>query len=133
MTELQFTIPLDPKGKKNSQRIITIAGRPRIAQGSVYTKYEKLCAQYVPKLVKPIDYPVNVKCLFFRETKRKVDIANLIEATCDILVKYGVLADDCRDIVAGMDGTACYHDKKDPRTEITITPITDYTQWKERG
>jgi hypothetical protein len=61
MTELQFTIPLDPKSKKNSQEIVMIRGRQRLVQGTAYRKYERLCKEFVPELEKPIDYPVNVK------------------------------------------------------------------------
>lgn len=54
------------------------------------------------------------------EYKRKVDLANLIEATCDILVKAGVLADDNSHIVAAHDGSRVDYDKKNPRVEIWI-------------
>ena len=128
--ELNFTIPLDPKSKKNSQRIIRIGGSPRIAQGAVYSKYEKLWGQFMPKLAEPITSPVNVRAVFYRETRRRVDLSNLQAALCDILAKYGVVADDCRDIVASMDGSAVYWDKKNPRTEVTITGIEGYEQWK---
>lgn len=131
MTELQFTIPLDPKSKKNSQKIVTICGRPRIVQGTAYGKYEKLCKEFVPELARPIDYPVNVKCLFYREKRLRVDLPNLLAAIDDILVKYGVLSDDNRDIVASHDGSTVHWDKQNPRTEVTITPLTDYTQWGE--
>lgn len=131
---LYINIPLNPVGKKNSQQILKgKGGRPFIAQGKRYKDYEKSCLQFLPELPEPIDYPVNVRCVFYRESKRKVDLANLLEAIQDILVTGGVLADDNRDIVATTDGSAVYYDKAYPRTEIEITQKEDYEQWKERS
>ena len=87
-----------------------------------YKKFEKDCGQYFPK-VETIDYPVNVKCLYWMPTRRRVDLVNLQEATLDILVKYKVLADDNSNIVVSMNGSQVLYDKENPRTEITITPI----------
>lgn len=60
-------------------------------------------------------------------TRRKVDLANLIEATCDILVKAKVLADDNSQIVAAHDGSRVDYDKKNPRAEIWIEEMEDKT------
>ena len=54
-------------------------------------------------------------------THRRVDQVNLLEATLDILVEYGVLADDNSNIVVSHDGSRVLYDKNNPRTEITIT------------
>ena len=63
------------------------------------------------------------------ERRYKVDLSNLEEAICDILVHYGVLADDNRNIVATMDGSKVLWDKENSRTEIEITKLSDYQQW----
>ena len=47
-------------------------------------------------------------------------LVNLLEATCDILVTAGVLADDNSKIVAAHDGSRVLYDKESPRVEITI-------------
>lgn len=83
-------------------------------------EYQKSAAWYVKKLDKAIDYPVNVKCLFFMDKHRIVDLVNLQEAICDILVAYGVLEDDNSRIVEGMDGSRVLYDKSNPRTELYI-------------
>ena len=69
----------------------------------------------------PISTPVNVQCLFFMPTARRVDLVNLLEAACDVLVAAGVLADDNSDIVRGHDGSEVFVDRENPRTEIHIT------------
>ena len=88
-----------------------------------YKKYEKACAEYLPQLTEPIEEEVNVCCTYYMPTRRRVDLVNLEEATLDVLVKYGVLADDNSNIVVTMDGSRVYYDKENPRTEITIMPI----------
>ncbi len=131
MKVLQYVIKGDPRTKKNSQ---TIAGSgPRcptckkfrkqwIRQGAVYDDYaEKAAWQIRPRPAKPIDFPVNVKYLFYMKTHRRVDALNLAEAMDDILQDCGVLADDRSEIVAAHDGTRVLYDKENPRTEIYIT------------
>lgn len=120
---LEIIIPLTPITKKNSQRIITVKGRPMIVPSSQYKAYEKECAWFMPKLRMPVDLPVNVKCLYYMPTRRVCDLVNLQESTLDILVKYGVLVDDNYKIVSSMDGSRVLYDKENPRTEITITNV----------
>lgn len=122
---IKFTIPIAPRTKKNSQRIIIAKGRPMIIPSELYKQYEKDCMPFIPPIKKPIDYQVNVKCLYYMPTKRRVDLTNLLEATDDMLVHYGVLKDDNSNIIASHDGSRVYYDKESPRTEIEITKNTD--------
>lgn len=68
----------------------------------------------------PIDVPVNIKVIYYRKYRYRVDLVNLLEATCDILVDAGILADDCASIVYSHDGSRVFYDKNNPRAEITI-------------
>lgn len=130
-----YTIPTAPVSKKNHQRIVTNhkTGRPFIIQSPQYEDYENYASYFLrPKPQKPIDYPVTVRCIYYMPTRRRVDTANLNAALHDILVKYGILADDNRDIIASTDGTRTYYDKENPRAEITIEPYDgEYEQWKK--
>jgi Holliday junction resolvase RusA-like endonuclease len=58
-------------------------------------------------------------------TKRRVDLVNLLEATCDVLVKYKVISDDNSRVVASHDGSRVFYDKENPRTEIFIEEFSD--------
>ena len=127
---MNITIPLNPITKKNSSQIIQCKGRSMIIPSKQYRQYEKDCKPYLAEML--IDYPVNVKCLYYMPTKRKVDITNLLSATDDILVKHGVLVDDNRNIVASHDGSRVYYDKVNPRVEIEITPLEDYEIWRSK-
>ena len=129
---MKITIPLPPRTKKNSQRIVLVKGRPIVMPSKEYKDYEKACAAFMPKLKEPIAEAVNVKCVYYMPTRRRVDLCNLIEATNDILVRYGVLADDNRNIVYAQDGSRVFWDKAHPRTEITIETINEEIErWKE--
>lgn len=114
-------IPLNPVTKKNHMQIVTNGKRPFIIQSKAYREYEKQAMWFIRPL--GIDYPVNVKCLFYMKTHRRVDLVNLLEAIDDILVKAGALEDDNCEIVAGHDGSRVYYDKERPRTEIYIEEI----------
>ena len=98
-------------------------GVPFIAQNSNYEQYEQDCAVFLRLPKKPIDAPVNVKCIFYREKNIRCDLTNLLEAIDDVLVKYGVLSDDNFHIIVSHDGSRVYIDKKNPRTEITIETV----------
>lgn len=121
---LKFIIPIAPISKKNSQRIMINrqTGKPFISPSRQYKEYEAAAMWYVPKLRQPhpINQPVNVKCLFYMPTRRKVDLTNLLEAIDDVMVKAGLLADDDYTIIQGHDGSRVFYDKDRPRTEVYI-------------
>ena len=130
---IKIVIPIQPRTKKNSQQIcwikrpMKIMGRysipytPIIIPSKLYKEYEKDCKPFIPKIDKPINESVNMKCLYYMPTRRKCDLNNLLEATTDMLVHYGVVEDDNYTIVSSHDGSRVYYDKENPRTEIYIT------------
>lgn len=125
MKEIKITILAPPVTKKNSQQIILnkTTGRPFIAPSKAYKKYEKEAGWFIIGNLRKLNIsaPVNVKCLYYMPTKRRVDLTNLLEATDDILVKYGVLADDHSGIVFSHDGSRVLYSKDNPRTEVIIS------------
>lgn len=118
---LEFTIGLNPITKKNHGQIITVKGRPMMLPSPQYRQYEKDCAVFMPKLDKPIDYPVTVSATFYKNTRRACDLVNCLQALLDILVHYGVLADDSYQIVESVDHSRVGYDKANARTEVLIT------------
>lgn len=90
-----------------------------------YKQYEAAAMLIVPAVKEPIDYPVNVKCLFYMGTHRKVDLTNLLEAIDDIMVKCGLLADDNFTIIEAHDGSRVLYSKEQPRTEVYIEKVKD--------
>ena len=108
-----------PRTKKNSQRLIVAGGRPRIIPSKEFKVYESDCLRQLAYADR-IPGPVNVSCVYYMPTRRRVDLVNLLEATCDILVTAGILEDDNTNIIAGHDGSRVLYDKNDPRVEIEI-------------
>lgn len=124
----EAVIPIEPRSKKNSQQICinSRTKRPFVKQNEKYVQFEKDCGSFLNDYYDdPINYPVNVECVFYRSTKIRCDLVNLQEAILDVLVKYGILADDNFNIVATMDGSTVLIDKNNPRIEITITKEND--------
>lgn len=117
-----------PITKKNSQRIIQARGRVMVIPSKQYMEYLADCRWQLNVLrlgEMKISSPINLKCVYYMPTRHRVDLVNLLEATCDILVECGLLADDNSKIVASHDGSRVGYDKDNPRVEIEITPAKE--------
>ena len=115
-----------PRTKKNHQQILkNRSGRPFVAPSKDFLLYQEKCLWQIKTPQRAISEAANVKAVYYMPDRRRVDLVNLLEATCDILVKAGVLADDCATIVAGHDGSRVKYSKECPRTEIEITEVND--------
>lgn len=118
---MELTLYGRPITKKNNGRIVMVGRYPKLLPSEQYVEYENDCLmQITGKYKQSIDYPINLKCLYYMPTRHKVDISNLMNATHDILTVAGVIADDNSKIIKSVDGTRVLYDKKNPRVEITI-------------
>ena len=115
---------MKPRTKKNSQQILKAGNKRWIGPSKEALAFERQCGWWVKQAYRlKIAEPVNVRVRFFMESKRKVDLTNLLEAIDDVLVKYEVVADDNANIIAGHDGSRVYVDRVSPRLEIEIESI----------
>lgn len=129
---MRITLYGDPRTKKNSQRIIRVGKGTKILPSEAYIDYANECqVQLIEKRAygKMIDYPVNIACVYYMRTRRKIDLTNLNESIHDILVSGKVLADDNRNVIASTDGSLVLYDKENPRVEITIERREGYEPW----
>lgn len=113
----------NPATKKNSMQIFKNkkTGQPFLSQSSRYKQYARDCARQITGKHKlNIDYPITLKCVYYRKTRHRVDLTNLLAATCDILSDCGVIKDDNCKIVVSHDGSRVKYDKECPRVEISI-------------
>lgn len=111
-----------PRTKKNSARIMQRGKVRFIAPSKQYMEYETYALKQIQWGKEPIARAVNLQCVYYMPTRRKVDALNLLGATDDILVKAGVLADDNSMIAATHDGSYVVLGEKDnPRVEIEIS------------
>lgn len=130
---IHLTLYGNPATKKNSMQIYKNrkTGQSFLSQSARYKEYAKDCGRQITgKYKKGIDYPINLKCVYYRKTKHRVDLTNLLAATCDILTDYGVIADDNYKIVKSHDGSRVLFDKDRPRVEIEIKRIEEINEEK---
>lgn len=123
---MKITLEGTPITKKNHSRIVRLGnGRRALIPSKRYQEYEAQCIVQLltHRPMAPIDRPVNVRCVYYMDSRRRVDLNNLLEASTDILVRAGILADDNSKIVAGHDGSRVRYDRQHPRAEITITEM----------
>ena len=131
---IKCTLPVRPVTKKNNGRIVMRGNYPILLPSEQYLKFEKESLPYfihVKNTAGVINYPVNCECIFYMDARRRVDLANLLNAVDDAMVKSGLIIDDNRDIIAGHDGSRVLHDKANPRIEITILEMQNYAQWND--
>ncbi len=103
-----------------------------VIPSKLYKEFEKDCLKQIHNKYKiKIDYPVNIKAIFYTATKRRIDLTNLLEALDDMLVKAEVIKDDCRDIIVSHDGSRVYWNKENPHIEVEIIKVENYEQWKK--
>lgn len=115
-----------PRTKKNSPRIIKARGHPMILPSKAYEDYEASCLEQLRWMygaVELIQSRVAISCTYFMQDNRRCDLANLLEATQDILVRAGVLQDDDWKTIARIDRVERELDRKNPRVVIDITAI----------
>ena len=133
MNEVKYVIDGDPRTKKNHQMIAgagkrcPVCRKPEkqwVRQGKAHDEWkERALWQLRPRPAHPIGCEVNIKCLFFMQTRRRVDSLNLLAAIDDLLVEAGIIGDDNSKIVVAHDGSRVLYDKDNPRTEITISRV----------
>lgn len=116
-----------PRTKKNSMDILVNrkTGRPFIAQNERYKQYEKDFMVQIPGMLRGISLngKYNLKCIYYMPTRRRVDLGNLLAATCDILVKAKTIEDDNSNIIVSHDGSRVRLDRENPRVEIEIMEV----------
>ena len=133
---LYFTLDVVPRSKKNSMVVGKRKdGSTYVGQNEKYQAFEKKVINLVEEqdLQLHINTLINVKVHFYCESRRKIDITNLLGAIDDALVKAGVIEDDNRNIIAAHDGSRVYWDKEHPRIEIWIEDLKEeYQEWNTK-
>lgn len=128
---IKFTIPGNPRTKKNSPRVFMNGKYPKVLPSKAYCEYEKECGWLIPSKYRNISLEsrYNIKVVYYMGTRHKVDLTNLLSATMDILTKYQVIKDDNKDIACSNDGSRVYYDKDNPRCEIEIVDLNNTDEY----
>ena len=118
-----------PVTKKNHCQIIRNrnTGRPMLIQSPQYRQYEKEFIKQMNENLKGLfdaEVQLHMRALYYFPDRRgKADLVNLIQATQDILQKFGLYNNDSQ--IKSLDGSRIVGiDKDNPRVEIEIEAIT---------
>jgi Holliday junction resolvase RusA-like endonuclease len=125
--ELKYYIVGHPYVKKSNQKVVRRGNSIRKIDTPRYREWhERAKRQLLTQLrpYEPLSKPINLQCMFYVRTKGRVDLSALYEGIQDVLVEMSILADDNCWIVRSHDGSGVWHDKENPRMEITITEAT---------
>lgn len=121
----QATINTAPRTKKNHGRIVMRGKHPRLLPSEAFEVFEKkatLLLSHRRGLLKPIDYPVNARVVFYRDALRG-DAVGYYQAIADVLEKAGIVSDD--KWIVSWDGSTLAKDASNPRLEIELEAIGD--------
>ena len=112
--------------KKNSRSIFrnfrtgrVFLGKSERLSPAEVDALEELINQRPSTLHLPIEYPVAIKCLFYRGDHRAVDLDNLFAFPFDMLQQARIIENDV--LVRSVDGSRKLYCHDEPRTEIFIT------------
>lgn len=142
---ITLTVLGAPIVKKNNQRVAMRGKFATKYNTDAYKNWEKSAFEQLAilklkhRITEPITGPVNLRCIFYMPTARRVDLSALYEGIQDVLAskdKYDkrnrltraglyILEDDNYNVVAGHDGSRVRIDREHPRMEITITPMQE--------
>lgn len=118
-----------PRSKKNSLRRLKRGKRIFTVPSLAHEQWEAVAVAQLVRQYRewarglpmgtPIDFPVNMKALVYRERAGRADLINFLSAVSDALERAGVLVDDR--LVASLDGSRLLLDRERPRVEIELT------------
>lgn len=128
MATFKFVIHGNPYVKKSNMKLMRRGRHMVRIPTQRYQEWADLARLQIRRQTrpdKPIDYPVNLLCKFYKRTHGVVDLSALYEGIQDELVKEGVLLDDNFKIVASHDGSGVEVDPENPRMIIVIQSKTE--------
>lgn len=113
-----------PRTKKNSLRRLKRGRRVFTVPSAAHEAWEaiavaQLRGQAARLCPAPLDAPVNMRALVYRERAGRTDLLNYLSAISDALERAGIVTDD--KLVAALDGSRLMVDRERPRVEITLT------------
>ena len=125
---MEFTLNVKPRTKKNSSSFVTLkTGRTILLPSKYDREFEKEVVSQMEGMfgnLEPIDKPINLCCIFYKDKNYKSDLVGYLQAIQDAFVKAKFLLDDNSNIVSSTDGSRIELDRNNPRIEVKIT-------WKE--
>lgn len=120
---VSFTVLGAPRTKKTSNRLVPgrgrKAGRKLVLPSAAWVRWVET-AVFPVKVARLPDQPYSCRALFYRD-RLTGDACGYYQGLADALEKWGVLSDDR--FLVDWDGSRLLLDRKNPRVEITLTPV----------
>lgn len=109
--------------KKNQKQIVYVRGRPLILPSKLHEAWHKDALNQL-KLARiealGLEDIQIIICTVYPPTLRKYDLSNKFESIADLLVDYGLLADDNADILSKVLIFNGGKDASNPRAEVVL-------------
>lgn len=123
MSNIKIIISGQTPAKKNSNKISCKGKFPQIYKTSIFEVWHEnaMIELHEQKISKEKAKSVSVFMTFFVKDNRVRDVTNMAESIMDLLVDFGVLADDRWQFVNYLHFSPVEIDRKNPRAEIEIT------------
>lgn len=119
----KIVIPGTPPSKKNSRNIFRHHGRIFNIPSKRYESWQDSIKVVLLKSVHfkdPIEY---AQLCFYVGDRRRRDLTNMAESIMDSMVDYGVIQDDCWQVIPEIRLMLYGVDKENPRTEVLIEVV----------
>lgn len=127
-----FTVFGPPRTKKTSNRVFRVKGRTVVMPSAANVAWTDAAVLQLRSAFRkwsapsssciPISQPVNVCALIYRDANRG-DAVGYYQAIADALQGAGVVENDV--LCVSWDGSRMLKDAKNPRVEITLSPLGD--------
>lgn len=125
MTPVTLTLYGAPRTKKNSSQFAPSGntGRPLIFPSPAWRKWLSTVRKNHGKTANITlpDQPYNCRALFYRD-RDSGDAVGYYQGLADLLEEWELLSNDKH--IVQWDGSRLLLDRKMPRVELTITPVT---------
>lgn len=121
---MHLVLPGRVPSKKNSKRIVSAGGRPRIISSEAFLAWhEEMMLRVRRHRPKTPILSASVTIQFFADSRRRFDLSNAAESVMDLLVDAEILADDSAFHVPALSLTLGGVEPTNPRAEVSITQL----------
>lgn len=121
MNTYKYTIYGTVPPKKNSQRIVYYHGRPHIIASEQHEKWENDSGKQIAAPPQPIEH-ASITATFYLPDYRRRDLSNMWQSVEDLLVKRGVIKDDCWKVLSEITLKGKL-DRENSRVVVTILKL----------
>ena len=138
---MRITLIGNTPAKKDGARIVRAGGRPILLPSARHERwYRQNAAALGVRIIRgrvrpedrltsysgvslPLPGRTRISIRFYRDSRRRWDYSNALDAVQDLLVDFGILSDDNAEVLALGDITHEY-DALNPRAEVTLEVVS---------